>query len=138
GQADGEAIEYDVLGNIISKGNYIEGNKEGEWIYIIGDQKHIGKYVMNEKDGTWKSYYLTEDILSYDGRYIQGNPDGRHKYFYPSSSLKEEKYYNDGMKVKSWSRYTENGDLIIVVQYKDGKEYKINGEKVLLKDNQEN
>ncbi len=32
-------IEYSELGEIISKGNYIEGYKEGEWIYIIGDQK---------------------------------------------------------------------------------------------------
>ena len=30
-------------------------------------------------------------------------------------------------KVKSWSKYNKNGDLILVIQYREGKEYKING-----------
>jgi antitoxin component YwqK of YwqJK toxin-antitoxin module len=44
----------------------------------------------------------------------------------------EERYYMDGEKVKSWSKYDKNGKLIIVVQFKNGKEYKINGVKVNL------
>ncbi|MCK5169120.1 MAG: hypothetical protein KAQ75_04500 [Bacteroidales bacterium] len=132
GQLDGEANEYTELGNIISKGNYIEGNKEGEWIYRIGDQEYKGKYVMDFKDGVWKSYYLGKEILSSEGRFIHGNPDGKHEYFYPDGKLKEEKYYSEGRKVKSWSKYDEYGDLVLVVQYKEGKVYKINGVKVKL------
>ncbi|MBU8891178.1 MAG: hypothetical protein KOO66_00245 [Bacteroidales bacterium] len=137
GQLDGEAFEYSELGEIISKGNYIEDNKEGEWIYIIGDQKYTGKYVTDLKDGVWKSYYMEENVLSFEGRYLQGNMDGKHEYFYPDGTLKEEKYYNEGEKVKSWSKYDEYGDLILVVQYKEGKVYKINGVKVKL-DNRDN
>ncbi|NOQ26000.1 MAG: hypothetical protein GQ564_11610 [Bacteroidales bacterium] len=132
GQIDGEAIEYDKLGNIISKGNYIEGNQEGEWNYIIGDHKYIGKYVYNEKDGEWISYYIDKDKISFKGKYLQGNPDGKHEYYYPDGSLKKEGYFDAGKKVKTWSKYNEFGDLIIVVQYKEGKEYKINGVKVKL------
>jgi len=132
GKPDGEAIEYTVFADIISKGNYIEGMKEGEWIYRIGDQKYKGKYVMDTKDGLWKSYYLQEESLSFEGKYLQGNPDGKHVYFYPDGSIMEERYYSEGEKVKSWSKYDENGKLIIVVQYKNGIEYKINGVKVNL------
>lgn len=130
GKQDGEAIEYSELGEIISKGNYIEGFKEGNWIYKIGDQEYKGKYVMGEQDGTWKSYYIEEETVSFEGRYIQGIPDGKHKYYYPDGILKEERYYDNGIKIRSWSKYDEKGELIVVIQYRDGDIYKINGEKV--------
>ncbi len=132
GQQDGESVEFSVLGEIISKGNYIEGYKEGEWIFIVGDQKHMGKYVMDMKNGEWKSYYIEEEIVSFKGRYVQGNPDGKHEYFHNNGMIKEDRFYSEGQKVKSWSKYNEYGDLIIVIQYKEGKPYKINGVKVNL------
>jgi uncharacterized protein len=132
GQQDGESIEYSVLGEIISKGNYIEGYKEGEWIFIVGDQKHIGRYVMDMKNGEWKSYYVEEEIPSFEGRYVQGNPDGNHEFYHNNGMIKEYRFFSEGLKVKSWSKYDEYGDLIIVILYKDGKPYKINGVKVKL------
>ncbi len=92
---------------------------------------------MDLKDGNWKSYYLNEESLSFEGRFLQGNEDGKHTYYYPNGKIKEERYYNAGQKVKSWSKYNEKGDLIIVIQYKEGKEYKINGEKVKFEDQEE-
>lgn len=132
GKLDGEAIEYSELGSIISKGNYVEGYKEGDWVYTIGDQRYIGNYVMDLKDGVWKSYYLEENKLSFEGKYVQGSPDGKHEYFYPNGNIKEERYYSEGEKIRSWSKYDEQGNLIIVVQYREGNPYKINGVKVNL------
>lgn len=132
GRSDGESIEYSVLGEIIAKGNYVEGYKEGKWTYLIGDQKYEGMYVMGQKDGTWKSFYIDEEKLSFEGRYVQGNPEGRHEYYYPDGSLKEEQFYSNGQKVRAWSKYDEYGSLIIVVQYREGLPYKINGVKVNL------
>lgn len=130
GLRDGEAIEYSKTGEIISKGNYIEGLRENEWIYNIGDQKYIGNFVMDFKNGEWKSYYLTNEVISFKGNYLQGNPDGKHVYYYPNGNVKEEKYFNEGEAIKSWTKYDKNGKLILVVQYKEGKEYKINGVKI--------
>ncbi len=132
GKLDGESIEYSVLGEVISKGNYIEGNKEGKWIYVVGDQKMEGQYTVGLKDGMWKSSYIEEETLSFRGRYLQGNPEGKHEYFYPDGTLKEERYYSEGEKVKSWSKYNNRGELVIVVQYRGGLPYKINGVKVKL------
>lgn len=130
GKLDGECIEYSVTGEVITKGKYIEGYMEGEWIYIVGDQKHIGKYVMGEKNGTWNSFYIDENTKSFTGDFIHGNPDGKHQFFYPNGELKEERYYQEGQKVRAWSKYNEKGELIVVVKYRDGILYKINGEKV--------
>lgn len=130
GKLEGEITEFSESGDTISKGNYIEGYKEGEWLYQIGDQKLIGNYVMDLKDGDWKSYYINNKKISFEGRYIQGNEDGKHIYYYTNGKIKEERYYDEGIKVKSWSKYNEQGELIIVIQFKEGKEYKINGIKV--------
>jgi len=132
GRLDGESIEYSQRGEIISHGNYIEGYKEGKWLYIIGDQRMEGNYIMGEKNGTWKSYYREEEELSFEGKYLQGREEGKHVYFYPDGSVKEERYYSEGKKIRAWSKYNENGQLIVVVQYKENLPYKINGEKVKL------
>ena len=132
GKPDGESIEYDIYGNVITKGNYIDGLKEGNWNYVIGDQKYSGNYVMGEKDGEWESYFLQEETLSFKGNYIRGREDGKHTYFYPDGHIMDERYYDEGEKVKSWSKYDEYGNLIIVVQYKNGNEYRINGVRVNL------
>lgn len=136
GNRDGESVEYSETGEIISKGNYIEGLKEGEWIYKVGDQEYIGRYVMGERDGYWKSYYTNEQTLSFKGRYLQGNADGKHEYFYVNGKLKEEAYYENGMHVKSWSKYNEQGELVLVIQYKNGQVYKLNGVKVNWNENE--
>ena len=137
GSLDGESVEYSVLGEIISKGNYIEGYKEGDWIFVVGDQKNLGKYVMGEKNGTWKSFYIEENSKSFVGDYLQGNPEGKHIYYYPNGKIKEERYYSEGQKVKAWSKYDNDGELILVVQYRDGIPYKINGERIQF-DNMQN
>ena len=132
GNLDGEVIEYSEKGDIISKGNYVEGFKESVWTYIIGDQIHTGKYVMDQKDGKWKSYYAKDNILSFEGYYLQGLPNGKHIYYYPNGLEKEERNYDAGIKVKSWTKYDDYGRIVLVVQYKEGKEYRINGQKVNL------
>jgi len=137
GKLDGEATEYDKLGNIIAKGNYIEGYKEGEWIYLSGDQKEKGNYVMGEKNGVWKSFYKETEILAFSGNFVQGNEDGKHVYYYPNGNVKEERYYDAGIKIRNWTKYHENGELLLVVQYRDGIEYKINGVKINLNQEEE-
>ena len=84
------------------------------------------------KNGEWKSYYIEEQVLSFKGKYVQGNPDGKHEFYHNNGIIEEERFYSEGQKVKSWSKYNEYGDLIIVIQYKDGKPNKINGVRVNL------
>ena len=129
GLADGESIEYSKEGLVVNSGFYSQGYKEDEWITQVGDMILKGNYVMGQKDGLWKQYYVTGELF-FEGRYVQGNPDGKHVYYYPAGNILEERYYSTGQKVKSWVKYKENGDILLVVQYKEGREYKINGEKL--------
>ena len=77
----------------------------------------------------WR-YYYDNDVLSFEGNYVQGNPDGKHKYYYANGVLKEEQYYSQGIKEKHWKKYDEAGNLIITISYADNREVRINGERI--------
>jgi len=139
GLPDGESVEYSdsVIPTIIAKGNYIQGEKEGEWFYDIGDQIERGKYVTGLKDGKWYRYYKTNNQLAFEGLFLQGSRDAKHIYYYPNGNVKEKQYYEAGQKVKSWVKYDKNGELILVIQYKNNTIYKINGIKIDFTNNNE-
>lgn len=132
GLPDGESIEYSDTGYIIAKGNYIQGEKEGKWKYDIGDQTEYGNYVMGLKDGIWKRHYKSNGSIAFEGRFLQGSPDGKHVYYFPNGKDKEIQYYETGEKVKSWAKYYESGELHVVIQYRNNEIYKINGVKINL------
>jgi len=129
GLSDGESIEFEESGDTIAKGLYIQGNKEGKWFFKVGDMISTGNYSNDQKDGLWQQFF-TNGNLFFKGHYVQGNPDGKHEYYYPSGKIYEERYYSDGLKVKSWVKYKESGDHFIVVQYRNNTEFKVNGIKI--------
>ncbi|MDF1674008.1 MAG: hypothetical protein P1U41_10905 [Vicingaceae bacterium] len=131
GLEDGMMHEYLEDGYIITEGEYIDGLKEGEWIYEHGDHKEIGNYRDGQKSGLWKYYYLKNNELSFEGNFIDGEPNGKHKYYYENGKLQREEIYNMGIKKDSWRYFNELGELNLTIHYKDGKEYKIDGTKLI-------
>lgn len=130
GLEDGMMHEYLEDGSIITEGEYIDGLKEGEWLYQHGDHKEIGKYRDGQKSGIWHYYYLTNNNLNFEGNFIDGVPDGKHKYYYENGKIKREEIYTMGIKKDNWKYFNELGELNLTVYYKDNKEYKIDGTKL--------
>lgn len=131
GKRDGEFFEYSKEGEIISSGYYTDNEKNGKWLYTIGDHREEGSYIIGLRDGQWK-YYDNEGNLKYRGSYVQGNPDGYHIYYWDNGKIKEEQYYKMGIRQRSWKKYDEEGTLLMTITYKDNIEKKINGVKVNL------
>ncbi len=131
GREDGEMIEYSETGKIISKGNFINGEKEGEWSYFAGDHIEQGRYITGLREGEWLYYYM-DGKLHFEGKFVQDFADGRQKFYYTSGGIKEERFYEMGIKERSWKKYDELGNLIMVIMYKKDIEYRINGEKINL------
>lgn len=131
GQRDGAYVEYAPGGEIIAKGNYTDGEKNGEWLYKSGDNKEEGRYIVGLKDGTWRSYYPGEKIR-FRGNYIQGTPDGQHLYYYESGRIREEQYYRAGIRIRTWKKYDEEGNLALTITYRDDEEISINGVRINL------
>ena len=62
----------------------------------------------------------------------QGNPDKQHLYYYESGKVKEEQYYQMGIRQKTWKKFDEEGIPLLVITYKDDIEISINGVKINL------
>lgn len=129
GIEDGMLEEYDRGGKLITKGEYIDGEKEGEWYYKLNDHKEEGKYRYGERNGLWIFHHSTGK-KSFEGNYNEGGPEGKHKYYDDKGVLIREESYSYGIKDGKWKWYDSFGIETMSITYKDGKEKKINGEKV--------
>lgn len=131
GQRDGAYTEYSKNGEVIAQGQYSDGEKNGEWKITSGNNIEEGKYIIGLRDGLWKSYY-PDHRLKFKGSYVQGNANGVHIYYYEDGKIKEERYYQSGIRQKTWKKYDENGTLLLSITYKDDVEISINGVKIKL------
>jgi len=116
--------------NIITKGEYIDGMKEGKWFYEIQDFREEGSYKNDQKDGRWKSVYVDNGQARFEGAFIEGIPDGKHVYYFPDGKIREEGKYTAGNKEGNWTYYDPDGTILLTVFFKKGREIKFDGAKV--------
>jgi uncharacterized protein len=131
GVRDGLSTEYSPTGEIIAQGQFSDGERNGEWKFKSPEFSEEGKYLLGLKDGVWKSYYGNGKQM-FKGKFIQGNPDGPQIYYYDSGKVKEEQYFQMGIREKTWKKFNEDGTLFLVISYKNDLETSINGVKIKL------
>lgn len=129
GREDGASVEYNDTGLVVAKGEYIEGEKAGKWVYEYGDHREEGSYKDGLRDGEWKSWYKNGD-LSFEGKYVNGLEEGKHKWYYDNKKVREEGKYILGSKEGVWKKYDSDGIEAIEITYLNNKEIKIDGIKV--------
>ena len=129
GLEEGLAIEYNDTGKVVSKGEYLDGDKEGKWIMDLGDHREEGEYVAGERNGIWKHYYVSGK-LKFEGKFAQGNEEGSHTYYYENGKVKKAGRYKFGLKEGDWIAYFEDGEEKGITTYKQGKTVKVDGKKV--------
>ena len=124
GEEDGDFIEYDDSGKVITKGEYSDGLKEGTWVYQLGNYKSIGKYNDDMQDSTWTEYYTDNGRVRFTGKYHNDKPDGEHIWYYEDGKKELEGQYNLGFKEDKWKYYTPDGQLFLTITYHDDVEAK--------------
>ncbi len=129
GYADGTSIEYNQKGEIIAQGQFLEGERDGEWYFKNGDITLKGKYDNGLRDGLWQ-YLYSDSTLKFEGTYLQEEPDGWHRTYYPSGKIKSEKYYSIGRREKTWRYYSSDGILTTTIVYKNDEAVKVDGKKI--------
>ena len=127
GREEGEAVEYAEDGEIITKGEFIDGFKEGKWFYKVGDHTEEGSYIAGSKDGVWV-HLFDNGKKNFIGEYVNGEGKGKHKYYYPNGKIKLEGKFKGGVRSGDWYHYDEYGNIEMTVRYKNGAEIKIDGE----------
>ncbi|NOQ72311.1 MAG: hypothetical protein GQ574_09945 [Crocinitomix sp.] len=127
---EGTVYEYDSLGNEMTRGDYYNGLREGEWFYHVGDHKEVGEYTLGIETGTWRHYYQNGK-LAFTGVYNEGEPKGKHIYFHKNGLKKQVGKYLGGEKHGKWRTYDTKGVQTQEIEYKRGEIYKIDGFKVI-------
>ncbi|MFT5969560.1 MAG: antitoxin component YwqK of YwqJK toxin-antitoxin module [Flavobacteriales bacterium] len=129
GLLSGNSVEYDSFGNVLAKGSYIEGQKDGRWIYELNDHKEVGRYKDGLMTGEW-NYFYEGGYLQFNGSYIDGIKHNNHTWYYPNSKIRVSGSYFYGRKTGAWKYYEISGLLIVTVFYENGVETKYNGSKI--------
>ncbi len=132
GEEDGMLVEYDKNSNVITKGEFLEGEREGEWYYALNDHSESGKYLYGDRNGYWEFKHPNGKI-AFQGNYDGGRPHGKHEYFNEDGLLIREEEYSYGVRDGKWRWYDENGIEYLTIIYKDGLEKKVDGAKFKLR-----
>jgi len=127
---NGIMIEYTEDGKIITKGEYIDDMQEGIWFYETPEYKEIGKYVNDKPDSLWKRFYMPKEKLRFEGRFLNGDEDGKHTWFWENGKKMTEGSYTGGMKQNDWKFFDEAGFNYLTIFYENNVEIKFQGVKI--------
>jgi antitoxin component YwqK of YwqJK toxin-antitoxin module len=136
GLKDGLSTEYDESGKVIEEGEFVDGNEDGPWFELTGDNFIRGNYRDGLRNGMWYNFYLeskeakTDSICYFKGGFIEDNPNGKHTYYWENGKVKDEGNYVNGRKEGDWYKYNFDGTLFMVITYKQGVETRYDGVKI--------
>jgi antitoxin component YwqK of YwqJK toxin-antitoxin module len=127
---NGIMTEYTEDGKIITKGEYIDDMQEGIWFYETPEYKEIGKYVNDKPDSLWKRFYMPKEKLRFEGRFLNGDEDGKHTWFWENGKKMTEGSFIGGMKQNDWKFYDEAAFNYLTIFYENNVEIKFQGVKI--------
>lgn len=125
GQLDGDFVEYDENGKVVSKGVYVEGSEDGQWLYCNGDYTEKGSFYDGMRTGEWVTRFpdgKTAFVINYE----QDVMHGKYTSYWDNGHVKLTGRYVSGLRDGAWFKYDEEGQLFLTTLYKDGKEIKWN------------
>lgn len=125
GELDGEFVEFDEKGKILSKGLYVEGTEDGQWIYHNNGYTEKGSYYDGMRQGQWISCYAS-GITAFVIHYEQDLMHGKYTAYWDNGRVRKTGNYVSGLREGIWLQYDEEGELILTTLYKEGKELKWN------------
>jgi len=122
GLLEGEYEEYDISSKLIVKGQYFDGEETGKWFWEIGDVREDGNYVEGQYSGNWKITDLETGKIIFEGKYLDGYPNGKHSQFWPNGQKRREGHYVMGKREGEWIYYDLEGRIMLKISYKNGIE----------------
>ena len=75
-----------------------------------GDTIHWENYLNGEKDGKWIWYYENGRI-KFENNYKDGELDGKSTNYFETGQIESDVNYRDGEKVGKLTQYDENGKI---------------------------
>lgn len=135
GKENGWLIEYSDTGSVITKGEFVDGLEEGVWFIEIGDHYEEGEYQSGLKMGPWKHTYLSNNKIRFEGEYFDDLEEGVHTWYYDTGAKMLQGKYVSGVKEGIWNRYKKDGTIYISIEYRGGREVRVDGLKLKFEEN---
>jgi uncharacterized protein len=130
GKREGPMTDYSEDGKILTKGEYFENMREGIWVYETPEYKEIGKFTQDKQDSMWRSFYMPKGKPRFEGRFLNGDPDGVHTWYYANGNKMFTGAYAGGLKQGDWHFYDESGYNYLNITYDNDIEIKFQGIKI--------
>ncbi len=130
GKREGLMTDYTEDGKILTKGNYFDNLKEGLWVYETPEYKETGRYTADKQDSLWRTYYMPKEKPRMEGRYLNGEPEGLHTWYYRNGKKMFYGNYAGGLKQGDWHFYDEDGYNFLTITFENDIETKFMGVKI--------
>ncbi|MFN5182711.1 MAG: toxin-antitoxin system YwqK family antitoxin [Bacteroidota bacterium] len=130
GKRNGFFSDYLEDGKIIESGEYVEDQKEGFWIYQMGNYIEKGNYLQGERDSVWNAWWSTTGKLRYKGSWLSGSAEGKHMWYYENGKKMVEGFFMGGSKNGNWYFFNEEGELFLTIEFDNDEEVAFNGTKL--------
>jgi antitoxin component YwqK of YwqJK toxin-antitoxin module len=82
------------------------------------------------RDSIWVYYFAKSGKIQFEGAYIDGNSNGKHKFYFEEGKIKEEQNYVMGKREGTWRKYNEDGTVFMEIDYENDIEKKYDGIKI--------
>lgn len=96
-------------------GEYISYYTDDELIYEIGEIEN------GLREGPWKVYFESSDIINQEQNYLNGKLNGLQKIYYESGELYAAGEMKDGIQEGEWNWYYKNGLASSKVSFVDNE-----------------
>ena len=127
---NGGFISYYSNGEISLEGEYISGNKIGDWVsyFPTGNISSNIHYIDRKIDGNlsdniggeWMSYYDNGNICN-EGKYFEGKKVGNWNQYYYDGTVSSQMNYKDDKLDGKWTDYNPAGYITIELIFKNGE-----------------
>ena len=91
-------------------------------INLINYKILSGRYIIYEENGNIKEYSSYDDVLEFEGEYLNGERNGKGKEYYKGNLIFEGEYLN-GKRNGKGKEYNKEGNLIFDGEYLNGKKW---------------
>ncbi len=113
GQKTGYWVNKDSEGRIVSRGNYVEGRRDGDWRFYISPISRISKgqepdvvgfYTNGVKSGEWQ-YTESRSKVILKGSFLDDQMSGRWTFYDQKGNRLAEGGFNNGVREGLWGFY---------------------------------
>ncbi len=129
GKEDGFSFELDKYGDTLSRGEFLDDEREGPWLFKQGYLLVHGAFIAGKPHGLWV-YKDTTGNLRFEGNFLAGEGQGTHRAYFENAKIRWTGAYLNGKRNGTWILYKPDGSIVIEVEYREGLEIKYDGLKI--------